>query len=109
MKRILDLLSRLNPLRILLSFSLLAMLIFSSASPALAARSNPDQGTVQLDQITQKSEETADTPAELMNPIEKPPEGGLNEVQGTADRDKMYRSKDTRLPVVKQVEEALKK
>ena len=94
MKRILDLLSRLNPLRILLSFSLLAMLILSSASPALAARSN---------------EETADTPAELMNPIEKPAEGGLNEVQGTADRDKMYRSKDTKLPVVKQVEEALKK
>ena len=44
-----------------------------------------------------------------MNPIEKPAEGGLNEVQGTADRDKMYRSKDTKLPVVKQVEEALKK
>lgn len=109
MKRISNFFPRLHPLRILLSISLLVMLSFSSASPALAARNNSDQGTVQLDQITQKSEETADTPAQLMNPIEKPAEGGLNEVQGTADRDKMYRSKDTKLPVVKQVEEALKK
>ena len=102
-------LSHLLSMRALLSVLLFITLFFTSALPAMAARSAPNEGTVQLDEITQKSEDTAVTPAMSINPLDKPPEGGINEVQGEADRDKMINSKNTKLPVVKQVEKVLKK
>jgi hypothetical protein len=109
MKYLSDLVSYLRPVRLLFATILFVAIILTTAFPAVAAKSMPNEGTVQLDEITRKSEATADTPAMEMNPIEKPPEGGLNEVQGTADRDKMFSSRETKLPVVKQMEKAMKK
>jgi hypothetical protein len=109
MKQFSTFLSHLLPMRMLLSALLFITLFFASALPSMAARSAPDEGMVQLDEITQRSEAAADTPAMSLNPIDEPTEGGPNEVQGTADRDKMIRSKDTKLPVVKQAEKTLKK
>ncbi|MGB3516260.1 MAG: hypothetical protein WBA43_07385 [Elainellaceae cyanobacterium] len=104
-----DWISRLRLMRVLFSALLLVAIAFTTALPAFAARRMPNEGTVQLDEITRKSEATADTPSMEMNPIDKPTERGLNEVQGTADRDKMFSSDDTQLPVIKQIENALKK
>ncbi len=101
-------LSRLLPMQMLLSTLLFITLFFTSALPAMATSNAPDKGAVQLDEITQRSEEVADSTAMSINPLDKPAEGGLNEVQGNADRDKMIRSNDTELPVVKQVKKALK-
>ena len=109
MKHFPDCLSRLRPKQMLLSTLLVITLLFASALPAMAAKSMPSKGIEQLDEITQRSESIADTPAMSINPIDKPPEGGINEVQGTADSDKMIRSKNTELPVVKQAKKALKK
>jgi hypothetical protein len=88
---------------------LFVAIALTTAFPAFAAKSMPSEGTVQLDEITQKTEATADTPAMEMNPIDKPAEGGINEVQGTADRDKMFSDRETKLPAVKQIEKAMKK
>ena len=109
MKHFLAFLSHLLPIRMLLSTLLLITLFFTSALPAMAARITPNEGTVQLDEITQASKDTAATPSALINPLDQSAEGGINEVQGNADRDKMLHSEDTELPVVSQIKKALKK
>ena len=102
--------SHLRPVRVLLSIVFSILLIFSSSFPALAAKSSPlTKGTVQLDKIEQKTQEAIDSPTTSLKEIEKKGEGGINEIQGSADRDKMIRSKGTELPIVKQTEKALDK
>lgn len=100
-------LSRLLPMQMLLSTLLVITLFFTSALPAMAAQNTSDKGEAQLDKITQRTEDAAVTPAMLLNPIDKDTKEGPNEIQGTADRDKMISSDDTELPVIKQVREAL--
>lgn len=100
--------SYLSPMRVLFSMVLFAAIALTTIFPVFAAKSLPNEGTVQLDEITERSEATSGTPAMEMNPIDKPTERGINEVQGTADRDKMFSSRDTQLPVIKQVERAMK-
>lgn len=109
MRHFLAFLSRLVPIQILLSTLLLITLFFGTVLPAIASQSALDKGTVQLDEITQKTEAAAKTPAMSLNPIDETAEAGPNEIQGKADRKKMIRSKDTELPVVKEVKKALKK
>jgi Tfp pilus assembly protein FimT len=92
----------------LLSALLLITIFFTIALPAMASQSALDKGTVQLDEITQKTEAAAKTPAMSLNPIDKTAEAGPNEIQGKADRNKMIRSKDTELPVIKQAKKTLK-
>ncbi|PZV25023.1 MAG: hypothetical protein DCF12_16450 [Snowella sp.] len=102
--------SQLRPLRVLLSIFFAVILIFSNSVPALAAKtSSLTKGTVQLDKIEQKTQEAIDSPTTSLKEIEKKGEGGINEIQGTADREKMIRSKDTEPPIVKQAEKALNK
>ena len=100
---------RLLPLRMLLSTLLFITLFFTSALPAMAAKSSPDKGVVQLDEITKKTEEATKLPPESINPIDEAAEAGPNEIQGTADRDKMIRSNDTELPMIKEIKKALDK
>ena len=110
MKYLARLFSHLRPLRVLLSIFFSVILIFSSSFPALAAKtSSLTKGTVQLDKIEQKTQEAIDSPTTSLKEIEKKGEGGINEIQGRADRDKMIRSKGTELPIVKQTEKALDK
>jgi hypothetical protein len=84
-------LSNLRPIQVLLSTLLLFTLVFASGFPALAARNTPsaNNGAVQLDEIQKKSQEAIEDPEVSLNPLDKLPHDGLNEVQGTADRDKM--------------------
>ena len=90
-------LSNLRPIQVLLSTLLLFTLVFASGFPALAARSgtnpnngaNANNGAVHLDEIQDRAQEAVENPEVSLNPLEKLPEDGLNEVQGTADRDKM--------------------
>jgi len=102
--------SHLRPIHVLFSIVLSIILIFSNSGLALAAKSSSlTKGTVQLDKIEQKTQEAIDSPTTSLKEIEKKGEGGINEIQGTADRDKMIRSKGTELPIVKQTEKALDK
>lgn len=107
MKYISTLLSHLRPIQILISVALSAVLVFTSSFPSLAANSSLSKGTVQLDKIEQKTEQALDDPATTLETIEERSQGALNEVQGRADRNKMNRSNDKELPVVKQAEKAL--
>jgi hypothetical protein len=110
MKYLAILFSHLRPVRILFSIFFSILLIFSSSVPALAAKTSAlTKGTVQLDKIEQKTQEAIDSPTTSLKEIEKKGKGGINEIQGSADREKMIRSKGTELPVVKQTEKALDK
>ena len=110
MKYLSALLSNIRPVRVLMSIVLSAVLVFASSLPALAGKSEPTKGVEQLTEIDKKSKEALDNPAMSLDSIEKRSQGALNEVQpDAADRDKMYRSNDTKLPVVKQAEQAIDK
>jgi hypothetical protein len=75
-----------------------------------AIKNTSTKGTVQLDEIEKKAEESIDSPATSLETIEERSKGVLNEVQGdAADRNKMNRSNDQKLPVVKQTEKVLNK
>jgi hypothetical protein len=132
MKYILAFLSRFRPMQLLIPVLLSAVLLFASGCAAETTNSNPDNGTVQMDnikrgfpagnksatskgtvqlnEIEQKAEEAIDSPATSRQTIEERSKGALNEIQGdAADRGKMNRSNDPKLPVVKQTEKALSK
>jgi hypothetical protein len=109
MKHISARLSHLNPIQMLFSIALSAVLIFTSSFPTLAATSPVSKGTVQLDKIEQKTEQALNEPATTLETIEERSQGALNEVQGSADRNKMSRSSDKELPIVKEAEKALNK
>jgi hypothetical protein len=110
MKYLAILFSHLRPVRVLLSIFFSIILIFSNSVPALAAKTAPlTKGTVQLDKIEQKTQDSLGSSPTSLEEIQKNSEGGLNEIQGSADREKMIRSKDTELPIVKQAEKVLDK
>jgi hypothetical protein len=110
MNYIKTLFANLRPVQMLISVFLSAVLVFGSSFPALAGKSEPTKGVEQLNQIEEKSKEALDNPAMDIESIEARSKGALNEVQpGAADRDKMYRSNDSKLPVVKQAEKAIDK
>jgi hypothetical protein len=96
-------LSNLRPIQVLLSTLLLFTLVFASGFPALAARSgsnpsngaNANNGAVHLDEIQDRTQEAVENPELSLNPLDKLPEDGLNEVQGTADRDKMLNNSNS--------------
>ena len=110
MKYVSAMLSNLRPMQMLMSALLAAVLVFTSGLSALAAQSPTTKGVEQLDQIDKKSKEALENPATTPEEIADRSKGALNEIQGNAaDRDKMYRSKDTTPPVIKQAERALNK
>ncbi len=110
MKYISTVLANLRPVRTLLAVLLAAVLVFTSGFSALAATSSVNKGVEQLDQIDEKSKEALENPATTPQEIAERSKGALNEIQGdAADRNKMYRSKDTTPPLVKQVEKAIDK
>ena len=109
MKYISALFAHFRPVAMLLSTLLVTVLFFSSGFSALAAKSMPTKGTVQLNKIEAKTQEAIDSPAMTAGEIAERSKGGLNEVQGSADQNKMYRSNDEELPVIKQAEKAIQK
>lgn len=109
MKYISALFAHFRPVAMLLSTLLVTVLFFSSGFSALAAKSMPTKGTVQLNKIEAKTQEAIDSPAMTAGEIAERAKGGLNEIQGSADKNKMYRSNDEELPVIKQAEKAIQK
>jgi hypothetical protein len=95
--------------RMLLSALLVAMIFVATSLPVMAGSSDATQGTVQLDKIQQKTQEAIDSPANSMEKIEERSAGGLNEVQGTADYEKMNNSGNTKIPAVEKIEKGLDK
>ncbi len=109
MKYISALFVQFRPMATLLSALLVTVLFFTSGFLAIAAESSLTEGTTQLNKIEEKTQEAIDSPVMTAEEIAERSKGGLNEVQGSADRNKMYRSKDTELPIVKQAEKAIQK
>lgn len=75
-----------------------AVLIMSNAFPAAAissSRSNPSQGEAPLDNIFEKSEEVTKAPPLSMEETQKRANEGINEIQGAADREQMYRPENS--------------
>lgn len=88
-----SLLTGLRPFAIALAC---ALMVFSSAAPALAAFGNsssrPDKGLEQLDTVQKKSEEAISGPIDHANDGEsviKNSAKGLNGVQGDANKQEM--------------------
>jgi ABC-type uncharacterized transport system auxiliary subunit len=117
MKYISTLLSNIHPVRMFMSILLVAVMFFvsgcngESAKEASAkavqienikrgyppvAKSDSTDGTVQLDKIEQSTEKALDAPAMSLKTVEKRSKGALNEVQGTADRNKMSNSSNSK-------------
>ncbi len=110
MKYLNALLANVRPVRLLMSIVLSAILVFASSFPALAGKSDPTKGVDQLPEIEANSLKALDNPAMDPKSIEERSQGALNEVQSdAADRNKMYRSDDAKLPVVKQAEKTIEK
>jgi hypothetical protein len=101
--------------RLLVLVAIWGLVTFVNVVPAIAAQSDPNQiiDNLTLPNIQKKAEEAANS-----NPYETNPEytsgdrsnQGLNEIQGTADFDKMKRTSNEDLPpIVEQAEKAFGK
>jgi hypothetical protein len=100
-------------------FSMLTILVISTAlifglivPPTIAGSSKVTEGTEQLPKIDAAAEQVAGRSAPMeLNEIEARSQGGLNEIQGAADADKMHRA-DPAKPgpaIAKKIEKALDK
>jgi hypothetical protein len=101
--------------RILVIVAIFGLVTFVNVVPAIAAQKSPNQITdnLTMPNIQKKAEDASNSSAYDTNPeytSEDKSNQGLNEIQGTADFDKMKRSlnEDTP-PMVKQVEKSLSK
>lgn len=89
-----------------------AVFLLSNALPAAAIGSTPsraDEGDTRLDQIFRKSEEVTKAPPLNMEETQREANRGINEIQGSADKEQMSRPDNSRqaTSVADQVEEAL--
>lgn len=87
--------------RVVLVVTVCAFMLFNTALPAYAAgssnatigssRSHPTEGEAPLNNIFERSEDVLKAEPRPMDELQKTAEGGLNEIQGAADYDKMSR------------------
>ena len=88
-----------------------AVFVLSNALPAAAIGSNPtrtDEGDTRLDQIFRKSEEVTKAPPLGMEETQREANRGINEIQGSADKEQMNRPENSQATsVADQVEEVL--
>lgn len=114
MKFIAKIVAAIRPVRFLLAALVCTTLFWTSVAPAQAgmfdnSKSKLTEGVEQLNKIDDKAQQAIDYPATTPEEIEKRSQGGLNEVQGAADKDKMYTSNSSVPAVGKKIEEALDK
>lgn len=84
----------LRPLRFVVAALMCVMLLLSTALPAAAigaSKSSPNKGPEQLNKIQQKTEELTENNAPSNERVINESNKGLNEVQGTANAEKMNR------------------
>lgn len=87
-----------------------ALLLFSYTFPAFAAQSSVNKGEEQLTGIEKKAQETTMEKPLSLQETERETNPGENEIQGTADADKMYRPETSKSSGIEQkVERALEK
>jgi hypothetical protein len=100
-------------------FSMFTVLVISAAlifglavTPTMAGSSSVTKGVEQLPEIDDAAAQVAERSAPMgINEIEARNKGGLNEIQGTEDADKMHKA-DTSKPgpaIAKKVEKAFDK
>ena len=110
MKFITNIISAIRPVRFLFTALICTILFFASVTPAQAGyMPKPSEGTTQLNKIDDKAQQEIDNPAMNLEEIEKRAQNGLNEVQGSADKGKMYTSKSSEPVIGKKIEKALDK
>lgn len=114
MKFIAKIAATIRPIRFLLAALVCTILFWTSVAPAQAnmfgnSKSKLTDGVEQLNKIDDRAQQSIDRPATSSAEIEKRAQGGLNEIQGAADRDKMYTSNSSEPAVGKQIEKALDK
>jgi hypothetical protein len=101
------------------SFSMFAALVISAvlllgltATPSMAGSSSVTKGTEQLNKIDDKAAKIAERSSSMgLAEIEARSQDGLNEIQGSADKSKMYKA-DTSKPgpaIAEKIEKALDK
>ncbi|MEC4881228.1 MAG: hypothetical protein SAL70_07735 [Scytonema sp. PMC 1070.18] len=92
-------LSVLRPVRFLMVAITCALLFFSNVVPAFAIesyQSQPEEATTQLLETQRETDKaSAKPPLSAEEQIEKTKGGGLNEIQGTADIEKMKRPENS--------------
>ncbi len=76
--------------RLFFAFFACAMLVFSAVYPANAVTSNPRDGESNLMEIEKKSQEVVLSDPYDFEKTSKEANQGINEVQGDADKDKMF-------------------
>jgi hypothetical protein len=115
MKFIAKIVAAIRPIRFLFAALVCTTLFWTSVAPAQAAnlfnnsKSKPTDGVEQLQKIDDKAQQEIDNPAMSLEEIEKRAQGGLNEVQGAADKDKMHTSNSSEPAIGKKIEKALDK
>lgn len=90
--------SALRPIRFLLTFCVCALLMFSFSFPAYSAPVNPtgsktapQEGEANLTQIEREAQKAVLKDPYSRKQTQTKASGGLNEIQGSADADKMSR------------------
>lgn len=98
-----------------------SMVVFASlvlflgvTSPAMAfgnSSSHPSEGTAQMNDLQEASEQSLKNEPRSRGEVQKKAQEGPNEIQGSADADKMYNQSNSRetTSVRKQVEKGLEK
>jgi hypothetical protein len=104
--------SAIRPARLLLTALVCTVLFFSSMNPAQAdytSKSKPTDGENRLQKIDDKAQESIDQPPMTLKDVEERNKNGLNEIQGSADKNKMYTSKSSKPAVTDKMEKAMDK
>lgn len=84
--------------RFVVAVALCVTLVFSQVSPAAAnstSKSDPTDATTQLNKIQEKTDDIARSAPLGLKETQSEANKGINEVQGDADKDKMYRSSNS--------------
>lgn len=91
-----------NSVRVVLTVFVCGSLFLATANPAQAATSKPTDGEASLSRIQAEADKVANSNPRGMEEMTKKAEGGLNAVQGSADKDKMISPEDTDATTVKE-------
>jgi hypothetical protein len=111
MKFMKDFISKIHAVRffIVILFSAILAISISNVAIAKTVKNDPTEGTVQLNRIQQKAEDVANSAPATLEEVEERSKGGLNEVQGSSDQNKMKLSNDSQPAVADQIQTAIEK
>ena len=91
-----------SSIRIVLTVLVCGLLFVSMANPVQAATSSPSEGEANLNRIQKKTDDVAKSGPRDINEVTKEAQKGTNEVQGSADADKMISPEEAEGTTVKE-------